>query len=75
MLNGLPESRINVCSNLPVIRTDKRYISKIMVISQVSETLMDIGGACIMGWLQCQDGTSTKMRDILSPYLVNPYNI
>ena len=45
MLNGLLESIINVCSNLPVVRNDKRYISKIMVISQVSETLTDMGGA------------------------------
>ena len=72
---GLQASRIYVCSDLPVIMIGESNISKIMVISQVSETLMDIGGACIMGWLQCQDCTSTKMRDILSPYLVNPYNI
>ena len=72
---GLQESRIYVCSDLPVIMLGESNISKIMVISQVSETLMDIGGACKMGWLQCQDCTSTKRRDILSPYLVNPYKI
>ena len=67
---GLQESRIYVCSDLPVIMIGESNISKIMVISQVSETLMDIGGACKMSWLQCQDCTSTKMGDILIPYLV-----
>ena len=72
---GLQESRIYVCSDLPVIMIGESNISKIQVISQVSETLMVIGGACIMGCLQCQDCTSTKRQDILSPYLVNPYKI
>ena len=70
---GLQESRIYVCSDLPVIMIGDSNISKINVISQVSETLMEIGGACIMGWIQRQDGKSTKMQDILSPYLINPY--
>ena len=34
-----------VCSNLPVIMSGKGYIGKLMVISQVSETLTDMGGA------------------------------
>ena len=36
--NVLPESGMNVCSDLPVIRNGKRYIGKLMVISQMSET-------------------------------------
>ena len=65
--NGLQESRINVCA---LIRTGERYISKIMVISQVPETLTDFGGAWKIGWQQCMDCTSTKMKDILITYLV-----
>ena len=51
--NGLQELRNNVCFNFPVIRTGQGYIGKIMAISQVPETFMDIGGACKMGWILC----------------------
>ena len=43
--NVLQESNEHVRFNLPVIRAGKRYIGKIMAISQVSETHTDIRGA------------------------------